>query len=142
MPVTRALSTLVLLSVFALSGCFARYINIDDQEGRAVALGPVFEESPGVYSLTLTVSDYEGDPVNAELSWRVSGGEWSVLERCPSTAPCLQSGLSQLSTKPRGESAAHFARVASEGTDFTQVELRLVVDEDEAQAVYWPIAAP
>lgn len=126
---------LALATLFATTGCFARYINVENQEGRAVSIGPVFEAEPGIYSLTLGVSDYEGDPVDAILEWRADDASaWMELERCPSEAPCLRSSILGLSTKERGDAAQHTVFIESP-IAFSNVQLRLSVAEDSENPV-------
>lgn len=121
---------LALATLFATTGCFARYINVENQDGRAVSIGPVFEAEPGIFSITVGVSDYEGDPVDAILEWRADeSSPWMELERCPSEAPCLRSSLLGLSTKERGDAAQHTVFIESP-IAFSDVQLRLSVSDD------------
>ena len=132
----------VLLSTLLSAGCFARYIEVDNQDGRVSSIGPVYEVEAGVFAMTISVADYEGDPVDIELYWRTSGGEWQEIQRCPNDGLCAVSGLKALHTRTRGEDTPHTITLQSSGAAIATLELRAQVRDDDANAITWPGDTP
>lgn len=131
----------LLASLFAAAvlttGCFARYINVENQDGRVEAIGPVFEREPGVYSVTIAIYDMQGDPVDVQMQWRQDGGTWQDLDACPTATLCSRSGLKGLSTSAREETVQHLLTLAGNDVNLHTLELRAWI-EDETRAVTWP----
>ena len=126
-----------LLLVLLLAGCTMSPIKIEDKEGVVSSVGPVVAGDDGLWTLHLSVFDYDGDPVDVTAEYRANG-EWLALESCQGeTAPCLVGGLRGLHSRDDRNDQQHQTVIRPGTLSLDAVELRLYALEDQSDAVIW-----
>lgn len=127
-----------LLLVLLLAGCTMSPIKIENKDGVVSSVGPVVEGGDGLWTLHLSVYDYDGDPVDVTAEYRANG-EWVALERCEGEAtPCLVGGLRGLHSREDRGDQQHQTVIRPGALSLDSVELRLYALEDQSDAVTWP----
>lgn len=132
---------IVLITLFflAFGACSPRPAKVENKDGIVTSVGPVTEDEDGLWTVHLSVFDYEGDPV--DVIAEIAGGDdpWTALEHCSqSDAPCVKQKLRGLSTRANNKDSQHIVTVDPGGLALQKTSLRMYALEDQSDVVTWP----
>lgn len=123
---------LVSAALLATAACAQKPIKISNMDGQVTSIGPVYEDADGLWVVSFSVSDFEGDAVDILAETRAGAGAWTPLQACgKAEAPCIIGGLKGLSTAKRGEDVAHSVRIRAAGGTVQALQLRMYADVDD-----------
>lgn len=128
-----------ILALIAFGACSPRPAKVDNKEGIVTSIGPVIEAEDGLWTIHLSVFDYEGDPVDVHAE--IAGGDdpWTALEHCSDApAPCLKQKLRGLSSRDNGKDAQHVITIDAGGLALSKTTIRMYALEDQEDLVTWP----
>lgn len=128
-----------ILLFVGMAACAPKPVKVDNKEGIVSSVGPVLEDADGLWSLSFSVFDYEGDPVDVHAEVSDDGITWTSLEHCSdSEAPCLKQNLRGTSSRADSYDDQHTVVIDPGGWSLSQTLLRLYALEDRSDEVIWP----
>lgn len=128
----------LLMVLMLVVACDSKDLEISNMPGKVGALGPLVTQDDGTWDLSISVYDYEGDPVNATIEFADNQGAWQALSACAaSSTPCLRTLARGLSTHIDARAKLHHIIIDPGQRDIDSTRIRAYVDDADDHVV-WP----